>query len=102
MFIRSLSIIIVRTLLMSVIVAASFTFSIPEAAAKNCYRVVKAKSLYVRAKANKSSTILTSITGGTMVEKSGLPVCGIWWCKIDTGKHVGYVGSKYLDEVACP
>lgn len=87
---------------MSAIVTASFAFSVPEAAAQNCYRVVKAQSLYVRAKPKRTSTILTSIKRGATVEKSGLPVCGVWWCKIDTGRHVGFVGSKYLDKVACP
>ena len=91
-----------RALAVTAIVAASFAVSVPDAAAQSCYRVVNASALNVRAGPLWGSTILTAIKGGTIVRKSGLPVCGLWWCKIDTGKHVGYAGSKYLKKVACP
>ncbi len=102
MIIQRTSSTVLRALAVIAIAAVSFGVSVPDAAAQNCYRVVNAKYLNVRSGPLWSSTVLTAIKGGTVVKKSGLPVCGLWWCKVDTGKHVGYAGTKYLKKVACP
>ncbi len=91
-----------RSLTVILLVVASFGISIPSAFAKSCYRVVDANSLYIRAEPDKSAGILTAVKGGALVIKAGLPVCGIWWCKVTTGKYIGFVGSKYLKKTDCP
>lgn len=94
------------TSLKAIVAVSIFGFALsagaPAADAKSCYRVVDAKFLNLRAKARISASVITSIKGGTVVRKSGLPTCGIWWCKVNTGKHVGYAGSKFLRKTACP
>ena len=102
MFQKSTRSLAVRALAVTAVVALTFGISVPDAAAQNCYRVVNAKHLNVRTGPFWSGTVVTTVKGGRIVRKSGLPVCGLWWCKISTGKHVGYAGTQYLRKVACP
>jgi hypothetical protein len=84
--------------------ATTFYGSVTPASAETCYEVVKAKSIYMRAKPRMNSVVVTALKGGTLLRKVGLPVCGLWWCKVETGssKHVGYIGSKFLKKEPCP
>ena len=91
-----------KTLCVVLLVLGLSGLAIPSASAKTCYRIANAKSLYLRANPRKSAAVLTALKGGALVIKSGLPVCGIWWCKVTTGKYTGYVGSKYLKKDSCP
>ena len=91
------------------LVAAAF-FAIPmglsitPAIAETCYEVVKAESVYMRAKPRRNAIVVTTVKGGTLLRKVGLPRCVLWWCKVETGsgKHVGYIGSKFLSKEPCP
>lgn len=102
MFHQKIRSVIVRALAVTAVVALSFSVSVPDAAAQNCYRVVNAKYLNIRTGPFWSGKVVGTVKGGRIVRKSGLPVCGLWWCKINTGKHVGYAGTQYLKKTACP
>lgn len=82
---------------------AATCVAVTPAIAKRCYEVVNAEQLYMRAWPSKKARVVSSVLDGTSLRKIGLPVCGVWWCKVrtDNGEHVGYVRSRHLSRRRC-
>lgn len=79
-------------------VAAATSIAVTPALAQRCYEVVHSDQVELRARPRRNARIVHSIPGGTFLSKVGLPVCGLWWCRVRApgAGQIGYVRSRYL------